>query len=204
VGVSTAFLSDEHSTDLSQSDGQLLLRYVSQRDMAAFRTIMERHQKDVLRMASALVGDLAQDAVQEGFLRLAREASTLASQWREGASLGAWLCTVVRNQCIDLLRKKQAVTSMTNLSEQASPVIHQVADESAESAEHNMRQALWHAVDTLPQLERAAVILRYRDGLSYDVIAEQLDKTVNHVGVLLHQALQRLRNSAELRAEVLP
>ena len=65
-------------------------------------------------------------------------------------------------------------------------------------------QALWSAVDTLPALERAAVVLRYRDGLSYQDIAQRLDKTATHVGVLIHQALGRLRNCAALRAGALP
>jgi RNA polymerase sigma-70 factor (ECF subfamily) len=184
------------------SDGQLLQRYASARDVEAFRAILERHQKDLLRMASALVGDGAQDAVQEGFLRLAREATVLASEWRDGASLGAWLCTVVRNYCLDVLRKKQAVR-MNEVAETTlkAAALAESAD-SADSAGHH--QVLWQAVGDLPPLERAAVLLRYRDGQSYEMIAEQLDKTVNYVGVLLHQALQRLRSSAALRAEVLP
>ena len=75
---------------------------------------------------------------------------------------------------------------------------------SAAMAEAESGQELWRAVDTLPQLERAAVVLRYRDGLSYQDIAERLDKTATHVGVLLHQALGRLRNCDALRAGVLP
>ena len=48
------------------------------------------------------------------------------------------------------------------------------------------------------------MVLRYRDGLSYQDIAQRLDKTATHVGVLLHQALGRLRNCDALRAGALP
>jgi DNA-directed RNA polymerase specialized sigma24 family protein len=47
-------------------------------------------------------------------------------------------------------------------------------------------------------------VLRYRDGLSYQQIAERLGKSTTHVGVLLHQALGRLRGSAALKAGVQP
>jgi RNA polymerase sigma factor (sigma-70 family) len=57
-------------------------------------------------------------------------------------------------------------------------------------------------VGTLPPLERAAVVLRYRDGLSYQDIAAKLNKTATHVGVLLHQALGRLRQDAALKEGV--
>ena len=45
---------------------------------------------------------------------------------------------------------------------------------------------------------RAAIMLRYRDGLSYADIAARLGKTATHVGVLLHEAIQRLRRSPAL------
>lgn len=192
---------------MSQTDGEapddiLLSRYCRQKDLTAFSVLIDRHQADLLRTAHALLGDghAAQDAVQEGFLRLSRDAEALVAKWRAGASLGGWLCTVVRNWCIDHLRRKQAapMSPLTELqAESAAAPATVVADADA-------GQALWRAVDTLPQLERAAVVLRYRDGLSYQDIAERLDKTATHVGVLLHQALGRLRNCDALRAGVLP
>jgi RNA polymerase sigma factor (sigma-70 family) len=57
---------------------------------------------------------------------------------------------------------------------------------------------VWAAVRALPPLERAAVTLRYRDGLSYQDIAGRLDKTATHVGVLLHTAINRLREHGGL------
>jgi RNA polymerase sigma-70 factor (ECF subfamily) len=192
---------------VSQTDGEapddiLLSRYCRQRDLAAFSTLIDRHQADLLRTAHALLGDghAAQDAVQEGFLRLSRDAEALVAKWRAGASLGGWLCTVVRNWCIDHLRRKQAAP-MSQLTEHQA---ESAAAPAALVADADAGQALWRAVDTLPQLERAAVVLRYRDGLSYQDIAERLDKTATHVGVLLHQALGRLRNCDALRAGVLP
>lgn len=189
-------------TDGAAPDDILLSRYCRQRDLAAFSTLIDRHQADLLRTAHALLGDghAAQDAVQEGFLRLSRDAQDLVAKWRAGASLGGWLCTVVRNCCIDHLRRRQAAP-MTTLQDHHSDTA--IAPATA-MAEAESGQALWQAVDTLPALERAAVVLRYRDGLSYQDIAERLDKTATHVGVLLHQALGRLRSCDALRAGVLP
>ncbi len=188
---------------MSISDGEspddiLLGRYSRQKDLAAFNVLIDRHQADLLRTAHALLGDghAAQDAVQEGFLRLSRDADQLVAKWRAGASLGGWLCTVVRNWCIDHLRRRQVVPMTTLQADQVDLGISPaVAMAKADSG-----QDLWRAVDALPDLERAAVVLRYRDGLSYQDIAERLDKTATHVGVLLHQALGRLRTCDALRA----
>lgn len=192
---------------MSQTNGEtpddiLLSRYCRQRDLTAFGALIDRHQADLLRTAHALLGDghAAQDAVQEGFLRLSRDAEALVAKWRAGASLGGWLCTVVRNWCIDHLRRKQAAP-MSPLTEQQA---ESATAPGAQVADADAGQMLWRTVDTLPPLERAAVVLRYRDGLSYQDIAERLDKTATHVGVLLHQALGRLRNCDALRAGVLP
>lgn len=47
----------------------------------------------------------------------------------------------------------------------------------------------------LPRLEQEVVQLRLGQGLSYKQIAEVTDLSVSHVGVLLHQAVKRLRES---------
>ena len=83
----------------------------------------------------------------------------------------------------------------------SAPLESDATTGAPESADHSV---LWSAVDARKPLQRAAVLLRYRDGLSYQLIAEQLGKSVSHVGVLLHHALADLRGSALLRAEVLP
>jgi RNA polymerase sigma-70 factor (ECF subfamily) len=177
--------------------------------MEAFRALMDRHQADLLRMAHALLSDghSAQDAVQEGFMRLSRDADMLFARvpWQspgiaEVGSLGGWLCTVVRNACLDQLRRRR-VTPMLSLHDgvgenRAAPP--ELTNDPETGA------TLWNAVADLPVLERAAIVLRYRDGLSYNDIAETLGKSATHVGVLLHQALTRLRSSSALKAGVSP
>ncbi len=177
------------------TDVSLLHRYCEDRDMTAFDQLIDRHQADLLRLAHALLADAhaAQDAVQEAFLRLCNEGEALVRSAAERASLGGWLCTVVRNHCIDLLRRR-AHARMLALHEGAHG-----AEPTAEAPSDE--EGLWGAVATLPPLERAAVALRYRDGLSYHEIAERLGKTTTHVGVLLHQAMGRLRLAPSLRAE---
>ncbi len=55
--------------------------------------------------------------------------------------------------------------------------------------------ALEGNISQLPPLEREALSLRLGQGLSYKQIAEVMELSVSHVGVLLHQALGRLRGS---------
>lgn len=168
----------------------LLRRYVEHGDEVAVATLVDRHQADLLRTAHALLGDAAaaQDAVQEGFFRLCREAGSLTAAAGGRSGVGGWLCTVVRNACLDALRRRRAAPLPEQVA-QPTPPAGTAVDEAA---------LVWAAVDALPILERAAIILRYRDGLGYDAIAERLGKTANHVGVILNQATTRLRESSRL------
>ncbi|MBA3938732.1 MAG: sigma-70 family RNA polymerase sigma factor [Planctomycetes bacterium] len=188
--------------DAEPSDRRLLERYCRHGDVGAFGSLLDRHQGDLLRFAHSLLGDAhaAQDAVQEAFCRLCREAHRLGQGGAGQDSLGGWLCTVVRNACIDVLRRRSHAP-MTTIAEHQEG---QGASPGAAVAASDAGESLWRAVATLPPLERAAVVLRYRDGLSYQDIATRLGKTATHIGVLLHQGLGRLRQSERLRAGVMP
>ncbi len=164
------------------------LRRVMEGESEAMDILVERYQADLLRTAAALLGEAAaaQDVVQEAFLRLCRERDRLV---RDPRPLGGWLATVVRHACIDAIRARRP----------SRPVDDRAVPPSGEPIDGD---SLWQAVHGLPPLERAAVLLRYRDELDYRAIAERLDKTVTHVGVILHGALERLRRDARLREVV--
>ncbi len=60
----------------------------------------------------------------------------------------------------------------------------------------NEEQSMMEAeIARLPKLEQEVVQLRLAQGLSYKQIADVTDLSVSHVGVLLHQAVKRLRQS---------
>ena len=168
----------------------LLQRYLEGGDEAAVAVLVDRHQADLLRTAHALLGEAsaAQDAVQEGFVRLWSDAAGVLAGSGSRRSVGGWLCTVVRNAALDMLRRKRA-TPLPEQVRQPTPPQGTAVDEAT---------LLWAAVARLPDLERAAVLLRYRDGLAYDEIGTRLGKTANHVGVILHQGVTRLRADADL------
>jgi RNA polymerase sigma-70 factor (ECF subfamily) len=178
------------------TDLELLGRFLEQADMDSFAILVDRHQADLLRLAHAITQDAheAEDAVQEAFLRLCRDGRTLAASAGGRTGLGGWLCTVVRNRCLDHLRRRATAPLPDQVRRRTPP----------EGIPVDGAHLLWAAVAGLPPLERTAVVLRYRDGLDYRTVAERLGKSVSHVGVILHQALGRLRTHPGLRLEVAP
>src|SRR5262249_30010427 len=83
-------------------DGDLLARFVADRDAEAFAELIRRHGPLVLGIARRRLGDLhaAEDVLQSTFLALARRASAL----RVCEPLEGWLYTVAYR----LARKEQA------------------------------------------------------------------------------------------------
>ena len=175
--------------------------------MDAFQTLMTRHETALLRLAYVMVRDAhaAQEVVQDVFMRCADKAASLVKQAEEKpqsdgigveySSLRSWLCRVCRNLCLDRIRAKKPQQEFIDQE------LHEVEPPSLDSETEN---SLWRAVEKLSALERTVVILRYQEKLSYKELAQQLGKSVNHIGLLLHQAHENLRASAVLRAEVLP
>lgn len=55
------------------------------------------------------------------------------------------------------------------------------------------KERLQQEIANLPIREQEVLVLRIQQGLSYKQIAEIMDLSVSHVGVLVHQAVTRLR-----------
>lgn len=83
------------------ADGALLARWRAG-DAAAFERLVDRWQRPLLRLAAATVRDpgAAEDAVQETFLRLIRQAPQVGSN----GAVGAWLFRVCRNVALDAMK----------------------------------------------------------------------------------------------------
>ena len=52
-------------------------------------------------------------------------------------------------------------------------------------------------VDALPGKQRQALVLKFSAGMSYKQIAEVMELSVTHVGVILHQAIKQVRQQLE-------
>ncbi|MBI5368939.1 MAG: sigma-70 family RNA polymerase sigma factor [Planctomycetes bacterium] len=156
------------------------------------RATVDAFERPLVRYALSLTGDLerARDAVQETFLELVRHAPTV-----DRHRPAPWLFTVCRTRAIDRARKESHMqtTDSAALAAQPSPA---PAPEAAAAAREEAEQAR-RLLARLPAKEQEVVRLRFQEGLRYKEIAAVTGLTVNHVGVLLHGALARLRGEAD-------
>ncbi|KAF0093378.1 MAG: RNA polymerase sigma-70 factor ECF subfamily [Puniceicoccaceae bacterium 5H] len=168
-------------------------------DPAWAQALFAEHRPALLRYAHSLAHDpeVAADAVQETFLRLCREERAKLEP-----RIPAWLFTVCRSRVFDHLRRHQRMNPLE------APTADRLTDDEpsparAAEASDTATQVL-ALIASLPPAHQEVLRLKFQAGLSYREIADTTQKTVNHVGVLLHQALQRLREQVRSQTDLLP
>jgi len=140
-------------------------------------------------------GDQAEDAVQEVFMR----AYKSFNKYDADQPFWQWIAAIASNYCIDQLRarsRKEALFGEETAELEELPS----ADATVLSAliSQESADALNQAITALPDKYRVPLVLAYFHRSSYDDIAQQLDISRNHVGVLLLRAKQRLRDGFAL------
>ncbi|MEM6305585.1 MAG: RNA polymerase sigma factor [Pseudomonadota bacterium] len=167
-------------------DAALLSRYAAGEEAAA-RLLAQRLTPRVLAHAVRVLGDRAEaeDVAQEALLRLWR----VASNWREGeAKVTTWLYRVTANLCTDRLRKRPA-RPLEEVAEPADP-----APTPAQALQATARvAALEAALQSLPDRQRQAVVLRHIEGLANPEIAAILEIGVEAVESLTARGKRALK-----------
>ncbi len=177
-------------------DDALLVLYANG-DAAAARALTTRLTPKVLGHAYRLLGDRAEaeDVAQEAMLRLWR----IAAEWRQGeAKVTTWLYRVVANLCTDRLRKRRSV-DLDSVPEPEDPAMG-----AEQGLQHVARaEALQAALDSLPERQRQAVVLRHIEGLGNPEIAEIMDISPRAVESLTARGKRALAEALAGRREEL-
>lgn len=177
------------------TDRQLLQAYATGKNSLAFGVFVDRHEGAMLSFAAALLRDeaLAQDVVQEAFLRAARDPHRLLKRNESSGGERNWMLKVVRDLSVDSLRRKaserRTAEVISLITSRAAPSAEAVAEHQEESE----RAAA--AIEHLKPRLRELLILKVREQKSYKEIAQITGLSVTNVGFLLHQAMQELKDS---------
>lgn len=179
------------------ADAQLLARYASSRDVAAFEALVARHGPMVLATCRAVLRDEhdVEDAFQATFLVLARKAGSIEG----GAALGGWLHRVAYRASV---RAAEQARRRRRKEAEAAAMATEVV--SRPVPDPDLRRILHEEVDRLPEGQRLSVVLCDLEGLSYEHAAEQLRWTVPALRCRLARARQRLRGRLTRRGITAP
>jgi RNA polymerase sigma factor (sigma-70 family) len=178
---------------------------------AAFAALAERNRARVEAVVERMVGDEAEDVVQEALLR----AYLGLSQLRDPARFAGWLCGIAVNLAKMRLRrralerKRSLALTLDQPRARPTPTLdlpqggltprrlpRQLAAEPAPDGsfeELELLRVVREALDVLPPGQREVVLMHYLDGLSCEEIAAALGSSSGAVRVRLHRARERLR-----------
>jgi RNA polymerase sigma-70 factor (ECF subfamily) len=160
--------------------------------MTSFHELYERYARDVHRFAVYLSGDfaLADDITSETFLR----AWSGAAPIRE-ATVKAYLFTIARNLYLQELRSRARHAPLDETLPSTAPGHDRLTEQQHALA------AVLRALGTLPERDRTALLMRAREGLPYEQIAQALQLSVSAAKVKVHRA--RLKLAALVPKEIL-
>lgn len=155
------------------------------------KALVDEHQNGLIRYAYRLLRsrELAQDVVQDAFLRYLRKPL----DYGEPRQRAAWLYKVTHNLCIDLVKRESRRGEIYNRLELPTvtklPVVEIFASERWERLDR--------LLEGLSDNQRSVVLLFFQEGLSYKEISEVTGLSMSNVGMLLHRALKKLRSLIE-------
>jgi RNA polymerase sigma-70 factor (ECF subfamily) len=129
----------------------------------------------------------AEDAVQEVFIKL----WNLGSKIDEYNSIGALATTMIKNLCIDQLRKNKHLVQDENIQQEFIKADTASPYEIIERTESE--NILDHIIDQLPNIYKEVIELREIEGLSYEEIAVSTRQNINTLRVTLSRARKKIR-----------
>jgi RNA polymerase sigma-70 factor, ECF subfamily len=167
-----------------------LVKAVGAGDLQAFEYLVKKYQSPVLNFVYRLVGDrdAAEDILQEVFWGLYRAAPRFEAR----AQLSTWLFKIAYNFSMNEIKRRKRYL---NLKEALHDLPHAETGPSALSAieARELEKDVMTALDQLPENQKAAMLLRVNEDLSYAEISEVLSVSFSSAESLIFRARTRLR-----------
>ncbi len=152
----------------------------------AFEEIVRRYGKPLTRYAAAIVGGRAEEVTQDAF------SKALLALRRDDAEieLRPWLFRIVRNTALNDLRDRPP---------SAEVLAEAIAGGQSPAEELERREELtdlMQRLQSLPEPQRAAIVMRELEGLSHEEIAKALGLSGGAARQAIYRARRTLRDSA--------
>lgn len=164
-------------------------------DGAAYGIIVERYQRNIFRVAYAIVRDEAEaDAVtQDTFV----QAYTSLARFEGRSELETWLTRIAINRSRDSLRRRKFVSLFTGGEDDSEMFVYEPVDErpgpDRELASAQIRAAVARAEAGLSAQQKTIFRLRHYENLSLEDIADHLGLRAGTVRAHLFRAIHKIR-----------
>jgi RNA polymerase sigma-70 factor (ECF subfamily) len=180
----------------NHDDDDALVERVRAGEREAFAILVRRHQRDVWKVVSALLGNpsATEGLVQQSFVN----AYERLGQYERGRDLGRWLKGIARNLVREELRRRGREAERLTHYHAYLRALHDDEDHAAARAER-IAQALAACRDGLAPTAARALALRYDEALELEAVAAALGRTLAATRQLLFRTREALRQCVEER-----
>jgi RNA polymerase sigma-70 factor (ECF subfamily) len=184
------------------SDDAEIVRRALTRDNAAFRTIMERYNRRLYRIARSILRNdsEAEDVVQEAYVK----AFTRLGGFRGDSSLATWLSRITMNEALERLRRERPTVDLETFGAQRTeaqiikfPQTVTSDDPERTMAQREILQLVERATDNLPEIFRIVFMTRAIEGMSTEDTANLLGLQPDTVKTRLHRARRLVRDELD-------
>jgi RNA polymerase sigma-70 factor, ECF subfamily len=159
-------------------------------DDPSFARLFEWFGSKTLRHLRGLIGDAADDVQQEVWLTVYRSIAGLANP----GAFRTWLFRTTRHRAMDFLRRQRRERELVDeIAATATEVVDPAIDIDIDDEALPDDALVEVQIMRLPPLQREALLLRYRDDLSYAEIALIVGAPLGTVKTRVHHAKRALR-----------
>jgi len=180
------------------NETELVLKFKNG-DKSAFRELVEKYQGSVINTCFRFLRNKeeAEEVAQEVFLKVYLSARS----YQPKAKFSTWLFKIVVNLCLNKLRDKKK-SSLRKIDDSFYHNQIQMENDFPAPAEsqpdksyerEELKKIIKEAIDSLPENQRAAIILNKYEGFSYQDMAKMLDCSVSAIEARLFRAKENLR-----------
>lgn len=184
-----------------KTDEQYMLDY-QKGDQSAFEFLLTKHQNGIYNFLYRMMGHgpHLEEAFQEVFVRVIRSRDS----YTPTAKFSTWIYTIARNYCIDFSRKKKFRHTISLNNDEGSgdddskiSLMEKIPDEKPSQSEEVAAKRLQNVIDEALNLinpdQKEVFLLRHKQGLAFDEIAQIVDASVNTVKSRMRYALTSLQ-----------
>ena len=178
------------------SDEALLERLAGGTDEAALSDLYDRYQAQMYGLALRITKDpaLAQDAVQEAFVGVWRNAGRYAVG---RSTVRTWMLSIAHHRAIDIVRRRRPVAALPEI--ETTDAALTAPDVWPEVARALDRATVDAAMAGLPDAQREAIQLAYFEGLTQVEIADRTGTPLGTVKSRVRLGLLQMRRALEGR-----
>lgn len=175
---------------------QELIRKCRAGDPRFYEPLVRAYEGPAMRVAVGMMGqpDDAHDAVQEAFVKVYNSLGRFDLK----RPFGPWFFQILRNQCRDMLRSRQARGRMETVDERLE---FRPADEASGperiQQKSAAREMLWRGLERIGTEHREILVLKELEGFRYNEIAEILEIPEGTVASRLFHARRALKEALQ-------